>query len=117
LAFAVEWEYAEVEVRDGKQQRNVTGRRIAYLRSEQNLSQEVLVARLQCEGLDISRDVLANIETGRTEVKDAVLPYFQRALRVQIVRLFPKCVEVLEEKFALRAAARSMKTRSHNAKS
>lgn len=102
---------------NGKHQRNVTGRRIAYLRSEQNLSQEVLVARLQCEGLDISRDVLANIETGRTEVKDVLLPYFQRALRVQIMRLFPTYVQVLDEKLAVRAAARSLKTRSRNAKS
>jgi transcriptional regulator with XRE-family HTH domain len=113
----VEKEYAEVEVGNGKHQRNFIGRRIAYLRSERNLSQEVLVARLQCEGLDISRDVLANIETGRTEVKDALLPYFQRALRVQIVRLFPTCVQVLDEKLAVRAGVRSLKTRSCNGKS
>jgi len=78
------------------QRRNITGRRIAYLRSEQNLSQEILVARLQCEGLDISRQVLANIESGRTGVKDDFIPYFQRALRVQIVRLFPKDAQDLD---------------------
>ena len=82
--------------------RNVIGRMVARLRYERNWSQDILVARLQCEGLDISRDVLANIETGRTEVPDAFIPYFQRALRVQIIRLFPQDVQDLDAKLAVR---------------
>jgi len=81
-------------------QQNVTGRRIAYVRSEQNLSQETLAARLQCDGLDISRQMLANIETGRKEVNDKMLPHFQRALQVPIVRLFAQDVQDLDAKFA-----------------
>jgi transcriptional regulator with XRE-family HTH domain len=96
----------EVKMGNGKHHRNVTGRRIAYVRSEQNLSQEILAARLQCEGLDISREVLANIESGRTKVTDDYLPYFQRALRVPIVRFFPQDVQDLDAQFAPRAAAR-----------
>jgi transcriptional regulator with XRE-family HTH domain len=97
--------------------RNVTGRRVAYLRSEQNMTQDTLAARLQCEGLDISRVVLANIESGRTEVPDDYLPYFQKALRVSIVLLFSKEVQDLNEKFVRRAADLKLKTNSRNAKS
>ena len=87
--------------------RNVIGRMVSRLRYERNWTQDTLVARLQCEGLDISRDVLANIETGRTEVTDDFIPYFQRALRVQIVRLFAKDTQDFDEKLATRAATHS----------
>ena len=107
----------EVKVGTSKHHRNITGRGIAYVRSEQNLSQEILAARLQCEGLDISRDVLANIETGRAEVKDDFLPFFQRALGVPIVRFFSKEVRDHDAKLAALDAARSLKTRSRNASS
>jgi len=88
-------------------QQNVTGRGIAYVRSQQNLSQDNLVARLQCDGLDISRDVLANIETGRKRVEDYMLPYFQRALDVPMARFFPQAVRDDDAKFATRATAGS----------
>jgi transcriptional regulator with XRE-family HTH domain len=107
----------EVKVGKSKHHRNITGRGIAYVRSEQNLSQEILAAKLQCEGLDISRDVLANIETGRAEVKDDFLPFFQRALGVPIVRFFSQEVRDLDAILAARDAARSLKTRSRNASS
>jgi ribosome-binding protein aMBF1 (putative translation factor) len=90
----------KVEKRKDTESRNDTGRQIAYLRSQQDLSQETLVARLQCGGLDITRDVLANIETGRTEVPDIFLPHFQRALGVSIIRFFPKEVRDFEAKLA-----------------
>ena len=97
----------EVKVGTSKHHRNITGRGIAYVRSEQNLSQEILAARLQCEGLDISRDVLANIETGRAEVKDDFLPFFQRALGVPIVRFFSQEVRDLDAHLAARVASGS----------
>lgn len=93
----------EVEKRKDMESRNATGRQIAYLRSQQNLSQENLVARLQIGGLDITRDVLANMETGRTEVPDIFLPHFQRALGVSIVLFFPKEVRDFEATLATRA--------------
>jgi transcriptional regulator with XRE-family HTH domain len=96
--------------------RNVTGRRVAYLRSEQNMTQDTLAARLQCEGLDVTREVVSNMENGRTQIPDDYLPYFQKALRVPIVLLFPKDVQALDEKFSRRHAAK-LKTRSRNGKS
>ena len=77
------------------------------MRSEQNLSQETLAARLQCDGLDISRQMLANIEIGRKRVEDNMLPYFQRALGVPIVRFFSQEVRDFDASLAARAAAGS----------
>jgi transcriptional regulator with XRE-family HTH domain len=95
--------------------RNVTGRRLAYLRSEQEMTQDTLAARLQCEGLDITRDVLANMESGRTEVSDDHLPFFQKALRVPIVLFYSKEIQERDELFRRRREEK-LKTRSRHAK-
>jgi transcriptional regulator with XRE-family HTH domain len=105
LAFATGNKYAKVEEGNRMRRQNVTGRGIAYVRSEQNLSQETLAARLQCDGLDLSRQMLANIESGRKRVEDDMLPYFQRALCVPIVRFFSQEVRDLDAQLAARAAA------------
>lgn len=81
------------------------GRSIARLRSERNWSQEFLATRLQCEGVDVSRDMLARIELGLTKVSDEVIMGLQRVFRIPIIRLFPKAVQDLDEKFAQRVAA------------
>lgn len=94
----------------------ITGRRIAYLRSEQDMSQDTLVARLQCLGLDITRDVLANMECGRKKILADFLPYFQCALDVPIARFFAQDVQDLDAKLSARDAAGLLKTRSRNAK-
>jgi transcriptional regulator with XRE-family HTH domain len=86
--------------------RNVTGRRVAYLRSEQNLSQDMLTARLQCQGMKITREVLANMECGRTVITDGDLQYFLKALHVPIRLFFSEDIRELDEKFAHHRAAR-----------
>jgi transcriptional regulator with XRE-family HTH domain len=96
--------------------RNVTGRRLAYLRSEQEMSQDTLAARLQCEGLDVTREVVSNMENGRTQILDDYLPHFQKALRVPVALLFSKEVQALDEKFT-RLRAAKLKKRSRNVKS
>ena len=97
--------------------RNVTGYRVAYYRSEQGMSQDTLTARLQCEGMDITRDVLANKESGRTEITDEDLKYFHRALQVPITWLFPHDVQKNDEKFARGWPARKLKAKRRNGKS
>ena len=78
------------------------------------MSQDTLTARLQCEGMDITREVLANKESGRTEITDKDLEYFHLALQVPIAWLFSHDVQKNEEKFARRWAARKLKTKSRN---
>ena len=86
---------------------NIIGPVVIKLRFERRWSQEVLAARLQCQEADISREVLANIESGRTQVTDKHIRALQKAFGVQLVRLFPKLVQELDEQFASRADRRS----------
>jgi transcriptional regulator with XRE-family HTH domain len=88
---------------------NIIGPMVIKLRFERRWSQEVLAARLQCQEADISRDVLANIESGRTQVTDKHIRALQKAFGVQVVRLFPKLVQELDEKFAKREDGTSRK--------
>jgi transcriptional regulator with XRE-family HTH domain len=95
--------------------RNVIGRIVSRLRSERNWTQEILAARLQCEGADISRDMIAKIELGRTKISDECIIGLQKVFRIQIVRLFPPNIQDLDKKFAGYAAAKSSKARPRHA--
>jgi transcriptional regulator with XRE-family HTH domain len=79
---------------------NIIGPVVIKLRFERKWSQEILAARLQCQEADISRDVLANIESGRTQVTDKHIRAFQKVFEVPVVQLFPKLVQKLDETFA-----------------
>jgi transcriptional regulator with XRE-family HTH domain len=81
---------------------NVIGSAIVRLRCERGWTQEVLAARLQCRGVDISRQMLANIESGRTRITDYFVTEFQKVFHVCIIELFPKAVQALDEQFARR---------------
>jgi hypothetical protein len=91
------------------QRQNITGRGIAYIRSQQNMSQEILTGRLQCLGLDINRKMLANIEVWRMKVKAEMLPYFQQALQVLTIRVFPPKARQSEARLAARMLPPSSK--------
>jgi len=67
---------------------NLIGRKVAKLRYQQNWSQVLLVARLQVQGCQITRDVLANIETRRSAATDRHVFHFAHVLRVDIAELF-----------------------------
>ena len=69
---------------------NIIGPAVIKLRVERGWSQEILAARLQCQSANVSRDMLASIETGRTQITDRHIMAFQKVFGVQIVRLFPK---------------------------
>jgi len=92
---------------------NIIGPAVIKLRSERGWTQEILAARLQCQRMNVSRDMLANIESGRTQITDKHIMAFQKAFGVQIVLLFPKTVQELDEIYASRKAARSLKTPGH----
>jgi transcriptional regulator with XRE-family HTH domain len=87
---------------------NIIGAKVAKLRFERKWTQEILAARLQCQGTDISREVLANIESGRTQVTDEHIMAFQNVFGVRIILLFPKPVQERDEKFAQQENAMSM---------
>ena len=70
--------------RDG----NLIGRKVAKLRYQQDLTQDMLVARLQILQCDISRDVLCNIELQRYVATDKHVFFLAKALKVEIAELF-----------------------------
>jgi transcriptional regulator with XRE-family HTH domain len=83
-------------------QLNIIGSVVIKLRFERGWSQETLAAKLQCQADDISRDVLANIETGRTQVTDKHIAALQKAFKVQVIQLFPKSTQEWDVIFANR---------------
>ena len=54
------------------------------LRTARGWSQSKLAMRLQLNGLDISRTVLAQMESQLHCIKDKDIPYFARALRADL---------------------------------
>lgn len=90
---------------------NLIGSVVAKLRFERKWTQEILAARLQCQGVDVSRDMLANIESGRTKVTDEQIAGFQRAFGVRIILFFPKSVQELDEKLAQHESTWPLKRR------
>lgn len=81
---------------------NVLGSFLAKKRHELGLSQEFMAARLQRHGVDVSRQMLANMECGRTQITDKHLIGFQKVCRIRLIRLFPLEVQALDEQFAQR---------------
>ena len=71
--------------RDG----NVLGPTIAKLRYQRGWRQDDLVARMQIKGYDITRDILANIETRRSPVNDHLIVGFCHVFAVCVQDLFP----------------------------
>ncbi|MGC1479243.1 MAG: helix-turn-helix transcriptional regulator [Chthoniobacterales bacterium] len=69
--------------------RNVIGSQIRRLRSQRGWSQEQLTAKLQIEGLDISRSSVAKIENGQQAVFDFEVLFFCRVFRVLDQELHP----------------------------
>lgn len=89
---------------------NIIGPAVAKLRFERKWTQEILAARLQCQGTNVSRDMLANIESGRTQITDEHLIAFQKVFGVRLIRFFPKPVQDLDEQYAARENNRTVKT-------
>jgi hypothetical protein len=81
---------------------NVIGRIVARQRFELAWTQEILTSRMQCLGADITRQRLANMECGRTQIPDELLPFFQKVFAMRIVLFFSKEVQELDEQFARR---------------
>ncbi len=67
---------------------NFVGPQIRRLRAAHGWSQSKLALRLQLSGLNIGREVLAQIEAQTHCIKDMDIPYFAHALKVDLANLF-----------------------------
>jgi transcriptional regulator with XRE-family HTH domain len=68
--------------------KNMVGPQIRKLRNAIGLSQAKLAMRLQLDGLDISREVLAQMECQLHCIRDNHIFYFARVLAVNASEIF-----------------------------
>ena len=69
---------------------NITGRQIAKLRNEKGYSQDQLAVKCQRMGWDVSRNIVAKIESGIRCVSDQEILLLSQALGVSVSDLFPR---------------------------
>jgi len=67
---------------------NLIGRKVAKLRYQQELTQDMLVARMQVLQCNITRAVLSNIELQKYVATDKHVYFLAKALKVEIAELF-----------------------------
>ena len=67
---------------------NLIGRKVAKLRFTKGWSQDTLVAKLQVLQCNITRDILANIETQRSVATSVHCFFLAKVLAVSIDELF-----------------------------
>ncbi len=58
------------EPRQGETSKNIIGKQLIVLRHEHGLSQRKLAYQLQLAGLDVDKNVITRIETGKRHVTD-----------------------------------------------
>lgn len=63
---------------------NISGERIREARKKLGISQYILAAKLQLEGLDLGKNCVSDIEVGRRKVKDYELVAIAKVLNVTI---------------------------------
>lgn len=64
------------------------GRKVARLRYHKEWTQDTLVAKLQVLQCNITRDIIANIELGRSVATDRQCAFLARIFNVSIDELF-----------------------------
>jgi transcriptional regulator with XRE-family HTH domain len=67
---------------------NLIGPQIRRLRAARGWSQSKLAFKLQMSGLDVGREVVAQIETQTHCVKDKDIPFFALVLKVEVAELY-----------------------------
>jgi transcriptional regulator with XRE-family HTH domain len=68
---------------------NVIGPAVAKFRYRRGWTQDDLVAKLQILGCNMTRDILANIETRRSIATDTQTEFFAEVFGVEVKELFP----------------------------
>lgn len=69
------------------------GRNIHRIRKEKGMTQADVVAKLQLDGSRMSRSTLANIETGRRNIKASDLKLLQKMFQVEYAEFFAEVVD------------------------
>ncbi|THE62156.1 helix-turn-helix domain-containing protein [Vibrio parahaemolyticus] len=67
---------------------NVTGLKIKEIRKSKGITQEVMVARLQSSGFDMTRSTYSKVELQLRQVRDIELVAFAKVLNVDVGEFF-----------------------------
>ena len=81
---------------------NLIGPQVRKLRNAKSWTQEILAAKLQVAGWDVSRESLAKLEAQFRRVPDCELLFLAKALRVHVMDLFPSRLDLKKLDPALR---------------
>ena len=73
---------------------NVIGPAVVRMRSRRDWTQDDLVVHLQLLGYDVTRDIIANIEIGRSSASDTLVFALAQAFDVPMASLFPSQLPV-----------------------
>lgn len=73
---------------NGDGPKNLIGRKVAKLRFQFGWTQEILVAKLQIRGCNITRHIIANIENRRSIATDKHCFHLAKVFNVSIDELF-----------------------------
>lgn len=68
---------------------NVVGQNIVKFRHQRGWTQDELAAKLQLLGCNMSRQILANIETRRCAVTDSQIIFLSEVFSIPVKDLFP----------------------------
>lgn len=66
----------------------IIGRNIQFLRESQGMTQEILAAKLQLEGCDITRSAVAKIEVGQRHLYPDEVILIKKILNVSFDEIF-----------------------------
>lgn len=69
---------------------NITGLKIKEIRKSKGLTQDMMAARLQSAGLDMTRSTYSKIELQLRQVRDTELVVFAKILDVDVSKFFEK---------------------------
>ena len=76
-----------VKIYDYNGSRNICGQRIYEARTRSRMTQSDLAARLQTEGVNIERDSISKVESGKRFVADYEVVVFAKVLNVSVLWL------------------------------
>ena len=92
---------------------NVVGPQVRKFRNGKDWTQEVLAAKLQMEGWDVSRESVAKLEAQFRRVPDCELLFLAQVLDVEVADLFPAKLDLrrLDSSLRLKVSTKYPKRR------
>lgn len=77
--------------KDGRN--NICGKKITVLRKNLNISQRILADKLQLLGLDVDKNAIQRIESGKRFVTDIELIVFARIFEISVDELLSESIK------------------------